>query len=105
MIFPSAEKNFKKNSWNFRGFLFKIGFFVQTLINDFFMMILLRELKNLTLSSALRANYRQAIAYASSGKPEADKHCGRLSKPYYFLYINRNALFVHGKIHQSLSGE
>ena len=31
MIFPSAEKNFKKNSWNFRGFLFKIGFFVQTL--------------------------------------------------------------------------
>ena len=32
MIFPSAEKNFKKNSWNFRGFLFKIGFFVQTLI-------------------------------------------------------------------------
>ena len=33
MIFPSAEKNFKKNSWNFRGFLFKIGFFVQTLIN------------------------------------------------------------------------
>ena len=32
MIFPSAEKNFKKNSWNFRGFLFKIGFFVQTLV-------------------------------------------------------------------------
>jgi len=31
VIFPSAEKNFKRNFWNLRGFFQKIGFFVQAL--------------------------------------------------------------------------
>jgi len=33
VIFPSAEKNFKRNFWNLRGFFQKIGFFVQALLS------------------------------------------------------------------------
>ena len=58
MIFPSAEKNFKKNSWNFRGFLFKIGFFVQTLINRV-------NSKELVGKTAIIPKFNEALVYES----------------------------------------